>query len=165
MIEKKIWNSRLKAKNLQKIEITRTIHSNGESSKQFLVTECFFFTCFWRFLILNGLEQLEYKLEKNIGILKHAGKVRKSHVCTLFYFFYFSGKLWLAALFVVLDQSEWKNGRKRKWKRSCRPKSKNQSKFKRKKILGRIKVKKSQSNLWCSHFFQNKNKQLSLNLS
>ena len=27
----------------------------------------------------NKLEQLEFKLEKNIGISKHAGKVRKFH--------------------------------------------------------------------------------------
>ena len=32
-----------------------------------------FLTCSWRFLISNKLEQL--KLEKNIGIQKHAGKV------------------------------------------------------------------------------------------
>ena len=36
-----------------------------------------FLTCSWRFLISNKLEQLEPKLEKNIGISKHAGKVRK----------------------------------------------------------------------------------------
>ena len=28
----------------------------------------------------NKLEQLDFKLEKNIGILKHAGKVRKSFI-------------------------------------------------------------------------------------
>ena len=33
--------------------------------------------CSWRFLISIKLEQLEFKLEKNIGIEKHAGKVRK----------------------------------------------------------------------------------------
>ena len=38
----KIWNLRLKAKNLQNFEITRTICSNSESSEQFLVTECLF---------------------------------------------------------------------------------------------------------------------------
>ena len=37
-----------------------------------------FLTCSWRFLISNKLKQLEYKLEKIIGISKHAGKVRKS---------------------------------------------------------------------------------------
>ena len=37
----------------------------------------FFFTCFWRFLTSNKLEQLEFILEKNIGIQKHPGKVRK----------------------------------------------------------------------------------------
>ena len=34
-------------------------------------------TCSWRFLISNKSEQLEFKLEKNIGIYKHAEKVRK----------------------------------------------------------------------------------------
>ena len=34
-----------------------------------------FFNFFWRFLRSNKLEQLEFKLEKNIGIWKHAGKV------------------------------------------------------------------------------------------
>ena len=33
---------------------------------------------FNRFLRSNKLEQLEFKLEKNIGIEKHAGKVRKA---------------------------------------------------------------------------------------
>ena len=40
-----------------------------ESSEQFLITEWFFnLTCSWRFLIPNKLEQLEFKLEKFIGI-------------------------------------------------------------------------------------------------
>ena len=39
----------------------------SERSEQFLVTECFL-TCFWRFLIYNKLEQLEFKLEKIVGI-------------------------------------------------------------------------------------------------
>ena len=39
------------------------IYSNSETSEQFLVTEY--------------LEQSEFKLEKIVGILKHAGKVRK----------------------------------------------------------------------------------------
>ena len=43
VIEKNFWNSRLKAKNLQKkFQITRTIYSDSERSEQFLVTECFF---------------------------------------------------------------------------------------------------------------------------
>ena len=46
---------------------TRTIYSNSERSEQFSVTECFL-TYSWRFLISNKLEQLEFKLEKNIGI-------------------------------------------------------------------------------------------------
>ena len=48
--------------------ITRSIYSNSERSEQFLV-------CFH---ISNKLGHLEFKLEKNIGIEKHAGKVRKS---------------------------------------------------------------------------------------
>ena len=32
-----------------------------------------FLTCSWRFLRSNKLEQLEFKLEKNIWIWKHAG--------------------------------------------------------------------------------------------
>ena len=36
-----------------------------------------FFTCSWRFLISNKLEQSKFKLESIIGIKKHAGKVRK----------------------------------------------------------------------------------------
>ena len=39
VIEKKFWNSRLKAENF---EITRTIYSTSERSEQFLLTECFF---------------------------------------------------------------------------------------------------------------------------
>ena len=56
-------------------EITRTIYSNSERSEQFLVTECFFYL--FLFLVFNKLEQLGFKLEKIIGILKHTGKVRK----------------------------------------------------------------------------------------
>ena len=48
----------------------------AKTSKQFLETECFL-TCSWRFLIASELDQLEFKLEKNIGIKKHTGKVRK----------------------------------------------------------------------------------------
>ena len=36
-----------------------------------------FLTCSWRFLRSNELEQLEFKLEKNMRIWKSAGKVRK----------------------------------------------------------------------------------------
>ena len=48
-------------------EITRTIYSNSEMSKQFLSQNAFL-TCSWRFLISNRLEQLEFISEKNIGI-------------------------------------------------------------------------------------------------
>ena len=37
-------------------------------------------TCSWRFLMSHELEQLEFKLEKIIGIQKHAGKVRKCQI-------------------------------------------------------------------------------------
>ena len=52
------------------------------SPKQFIQTEKDqnnfwqqndFLTCSWRFLRFNKLEQLEFKLEKNIWIWKHAG--------------------------------------------------------------------------------------------
>ena len=41
-----------------------------------------FLTCSWRFLRSNKLEQLKLKLETNIGIQKHAGKVFCN--CTLY---------------------------------------------------------------------------------
>ena len=49
-------------------EITRTICSNCERSEQFLVTECFFNLFLKVSHIYNKLEQLEFKLEKIIGI-------------------------------------------------------------------------------------------------
>ena len=77
VIEKNFWNVRLKAE----------IFSNFlRSLEQFVQTmkgqnniwwQNAFLTCFWRFLISNKLEQLEFKLEKIIGILKLAGKFRK----------------------------------------------------------------------------------------
>ena len=64
MIEKKVLKF--------EAEITRTIYSNRERSEQFVVTECFsnwFLEAARGFsdLICN-FEQLENKLEKNIGI-------------------------------------------------------------------------------------------------
>ena len=56
--------------------MARVRYSNSERSEEFLLTECFFLSCSWRLLISNELEQLEFKLEKNIGIQKHEGKVR-----------------------------------------------------------------------------------------
>ena len=49
------------------IDIYLDIYSNSARSEQLLVTECFL-TCSCRFLISNKLEQLEFKLEKIIGI-------------------------------------------------------------------------------------------------
>ena len=60
----KLWRS------LEKIIQTVKGQSNFWKQNAFL-------TCSWRFLISNKLEQLGFKLEKNIGIRKHAGKVRK----------------------------------------------------------------------------------------
>ena len=65
--EKTFWNWRLKAKICKNFEITWTIYSNSERCEQFLGTECFS-TFSWRFLRSNKLEQLEFKLEKIIGI-------------------------------------------------------------------------------------------------
>ena len=48
-------------------EFAKILSSNSERSEKILVTECFL-ACSWRFLISNKLEQLEFKLEKNIGI-------------------------------------------------------------------------------------------------
>ena len=42
VIKKNFGNSRLKAKNLEMFEITRTIYSNSERTEQLLVTEIFF---------------------------------------------------------------------------------------------------------------------------
>ena len=61
-------------------EITITIYSNSESSPQVLKQDAFL-TCSWRFFRYDKLLQLEFKLEKNIGIQKHAGKVRKNCSC------------------------------------------------------------------------------------
>ena len=69
------WTSRI----CKFFEITRSICSSSERSEQLLVTECFL-TCSWRFLRYDKLEQLGFKLEKNIWIKKHAGKVRKRFI-------------------------------------------------------------------------------------
>ena len=47
-----------------------------------------FFTRSWKFLRSNKLEQLECKLEKIIGIQKHAGKVRKRFFQKKSWFFF-----------------------------------------------------------------------------
>ena len=63
-------NSRPSASNFKSFEITRTIYSNSAVKGQNNISSC-------RFHRSNELEQLEFKLEKIIGIEKHAGKVRK----------------------------------------------------------------------------------------
>ena len=67
VIEKIFWNSRLKVENLQKF----WDYSNN-LLKQWKVRIIFgnkiFFNFSWRFLRSNKLEQLEFELEKNIGI-------------------------------------------------------------------------------------------------
>ena len=67
VIKKNFWNSRLKAGNLQIF----WDHWNN-LFEQWKVRTIFgnrmvFLTCSWMFLICNKLEQLEFKLEKNIG--------------------------------------------------------------------------------------------------
>ena len=52
-----------------------TISSSSEKSEQFLVTEVFL-TFSWRCQISNKLEQLEFKLEKNIGIRNMQEKLK-----------------------------------------------------------------------------------------
>ena len=76
VVENCFWNSRLKLRINKNFEITRTIYSNSEKTPQFLKRNTFF-TCFCRLLRSNTLEQLEFKLEKLIGISKPTGKVRK----------------------------------------------------------------------------------------
>ena len=73
------WRPRI----CKKCEITRTIYWNSERPEQFLVTECFFNLILEASQTWDILKQL--KLEKNIGIEKHAGKVRKTilHYCSL----------------------------------------------------------------------------------
>ena len=65
-------------------EITRTIYSNSERSEQFLVTECFFNFCSWRFLISNKLEQLEFKLEKLLGFRNMQEKLENMYLGIMF---------------------------------------------------------------------------------
>ena len=57
------WRSRI----FKMFEITWTIYSSSERSEQTLVTECLL-TCWWRLLRSNTLKQLQFKMEKNIGI-------------------------------------------------------------------------------------------------
>ena len=60
-------------------EITSAIYSSNERSLQFLKQNTFL-TFSQRFHRSNTLEQLEFKLEKIIGIQKLAGKVRKCYL-------------------------------------------------------------------------------------
>ena len=52
------------------------------SGKNMQYAEHFFVTCSWRFLRSDKLEQLEFKLEKIIGIWKSARNVK--NYCLLF---------------------------------------------------------------------------------
>ena len=63
------------------------VHSTGKSFSEALILattnpqyENVFLTYSWRFLMSNKLEQLEFKLEKIIGIYKHAGKIRNRNI-------------------------------------------------------------------------------------
>ena len=68
-------------------------------------------TCSGRFLRYNKLEQLEFKLEKIIGIQKHAGKVRKLYVFHLpiFQCFYWSPVQWVLGTDCLCWQESSKN--------------------------------------------------------
>ena len=59
---------KFKAEGREFAKFLRTTYSNSERTEQLLVTECFFNLFLERFLISNKSEQLELKLEKNIGI-------------------------------------------------------------------------------------------------
>ena len=59
----------------------RTIFSNSERSEQFLVTECFL-TCSWRFLRSTKLEQVEFKLEKNIFGFRNMEEMLEKEIFT-----------------------------------------------------------------------------------
>ena len=51
--------------------IVHAIHSNSETSEQYLVTECFFNLFLEQVCpgtLINYIEQFKFKLEKNIGI-------------------------------------------------------------------------------------------------
>ena len=68
LLENIFENSRPSASNFK--FFSRSLEQFIQTVKrpeQFLVTECFL-TCSWRFLRSNELEQLEFKLEKVIGI-------------------------------------------------------------------------------------------------
>ena len=61
------------AENLQNFEIIKKKYSNSERSERFLKQNAFLI-CSWMF---HELEQIKTKFEKNIGIQKPTGKVRK----------------------------------------------------------------------------------------
>ena len=63
VINKNFWNWRLKANNMQNFwdHYLEQFIQTVKRQKNFL-------TCSWRFRRSNKLEQLEFKLEKNIGI-------------------------------------------------------------------------------------------------
>ena len=63
----KLLKFEAEAREFANFEISRRICSNSERSEHFLVTECIL-TCSYSFLRSNKLEQLEFKLEKIIGI-------------------------------------------------------------------------------------------------
>ena len=62
-------------------KITRTIYSNSERSKQFLVRE-YFFNLFLEagLIISNELEQLGFKLEKLLGLRNIQEKLEKEEI-------------------------------------------------------------------------------------
>ena len=76
MIKKKLLNYKAKGREFAKIlrsleKFIQTVKAQNNFWQQNA-----FLTSSWRFLRSNKLEQLEFKSEKNIGILKHAGKAK-----------------------------------------------------------------------------------------
>ena len=66
VIEKDLWIGGWRPGICKSFEITKTIYSNSERSEHFGKQNAFS-TCSCRFLMSNKLEQVEFKLEKNIG--------------------------------------------------------------------------------------------------
>ena len=107
------WEKLLKfeaeGQEFAKSEITITIYLNRERSEQFLKQNAFL-TCSWRFLRSNELEELEFKLEKNIGIYKHAGKFRKWNYPVKQQAHAKSLAVWLSTFFILVWPVWWQFG-------------------------------------------------------
>ena len=77
ILEKKTYS--LSRKNFLQRQSEHIIKVKGQNN---FWQQNVFLTCYWRFPRSNKLEQLELKLEKIIGIQKHAGKVTVQINCS-----------------------------------------------------------------------------------